>query len=144
MTENVLLSTPIPGVTLLTLNRPDRLNAMNVDLIQDLHDALDAIDNDGECRVVVLTGAGRAFCAGLDLSGYGRPPTVPVGEKGQVQLGMATQQHIASLIPRMRGLRQPIIAAVNGAATGGDWPWCSAAISASLVAQPSSASPSCE
>jgi enoyl-CoA hydratase len=119
MPENVTLSTPTPGVTLLTLNRPDRLNAMTADLIEELHRALDAIDLNPECRVVVLTGAGGAFCAGLDLNGYGSPPTLPAGERGQVQLSMATQQHIASVIPRMRGLRQPIIAAVNGAATGG-------------------------
>jgi enoyl-CoA hydratase len=119
MSDNVVLSTPIPGVTLLTLNRPDRMNAMNADLIEELHAALDVIDLDAECRVVVLTGAGTAFCAGLDLTGYGTPPTLPAGEEGQVQLSMATQQHIASVIPHMRALRQPIIAAVNGAATGG-------------------------
>jgi enoyl-CoA hydratase len=119
MSENVLSSTPSPGVTVLTLNRPDRLNAMTAELVEELHAALDAVDIDPECRVVVLTGAGRAFCAGLDLAGYGTPPALPAGESGQVQISMATQQHIASLIPHLRAIRQPIIAAVNGAATGG-------------------------
>ncbi len=119
MSPTVLSSSPAPGVTVLTLNRPDRLNAMTAELVQELHEALDAIHRDGDCRIVVLTGAGRAFCAGLDLTGYGIPPTLPAGERGQVQAGMATQQHIASLIPHMRRIRQPIIAAVNGAATGG-------------------------
>jgi enoyl-CoA hydratase len=119
MNDSVLLSSPAPGVTLVTLNRPDRLNTMNVDLVQGLLDALDVIDVDPKCRVVILTGAGDAFCAGLDLTGYGVPSTVPPGETGVVQRSMATQKHIASLIPRLRGIRQPIIAAVNGAAAGG-------------------------
>lgn len=106
------------GVTLLTLDRPDRLNAMNATLIEDLHDALDAIAADPACRVVVLTGAGRAFCAGLDLGGYGDAPGA-VEHEGRPQAGLRIQQHIASLVPKMRSLRQPVIAAVNGAASGG-------------------------
>jgi enoyl-CoA hydratase len=117
--DSVLLSNPVPGVTLVTLNRPERLNAMHTDLVQSLHNALNVIDIDPACRVVILTGAGDAFCAGLDLTGYGVPPTVPPGESGSVQRSMATQKHIASLIPRLREIRQPIIAAVNGAAAGG-------------------------
>ena len=71
-----------PGVTLLTLNRPERLNAMTADLVGELHDALGALDGDRSCRVVILTGAGRGFCAGLDLHGYGRP-------RGPVETGRA-------------------------------------------------------
>ena len=115
----VLASSPLEGVTVLTLNRPERLNAMTAELIGELHDALDTVDLDPKCRVVILTGAGNAFCAGLDLTGYGLPPTVPAGEEGSVQRSMATQKHIASVIPHMRSIRQPIIAAVNGAAAGG-------------------------
>jgi enoyl-CoA hydratase len=66
---------------------------------------------------VVLTGAGRGFCAGLDIRDGA---SVPGSEGlGRVEAGMATQQHIATLVPHMRSLRQPIIAAVNGAAAGG-------------------------
>jgi len=119
MPDTVVVTTPRTGVTVLTLTRPERLNAMTTELVQDLHDRLDEVDADGDCRVVVLTGAGRAFCAGLDLNGYGRPPTAPANETNRVALGMATQQHIASLIPHLRAIRQPVIAAVNGAATGG-------------------------
>jgi len=119
MAPTVLSTSPAQGVTVLTLNRPDRLNAMTAELVEELHGALDEVQTDPDCRVVVLTGAGRVFCAGLDLSGYGSPPTLSAGERGPVQNGMATQQHIASLIPHMRRIRQPIIAAVNGAATGG-------------------------
>ena len=63
---DVELDTPHPGITRVTLNRPARLNAMTTELIQGLHDALDTIAVESDCRVVVLTGAGRGFCAGLD------------------------------------------------------------------------------
>jgi len=113
----VELSTPRPGVTLVTLNRPDRLNAMSGELVTDLHAALDEIRADRATRVVVLTGAGRGFCSGLDLKEVVRAPGTE--GLGRVQAGMATQQHIASLVPKMRSLRQPVIAAVNGPAAGG-------------------------
>ena len=63
-----------PGVALLRLNRPSKLNAMTTELVQSLHDHLDAIAIDPAVRVVVLTGSGRGFCAGLDLGGYGAAP----------------------------------------------------------------------
>lgn len=106
-----------PSVALLTLNRPDRLNAMSHELVADLHAALDEAGSDRECRVVVLTGAGRGFCSGLDLKGAGPAPGVE--GQGQAAAGMTSQQHIARLVPHMRSLRQPIIAAVNGPAAGG-------------------------
>jgi enoyl-CoA hydratase len=113
----VELSTPIPGVTQITLNRPEKLNAMTSELVALLHEALDTVSVDRDTRVVVLTGAGRGFCAGLDLSGYGTAPGM--AHTGKVESGFATQKHIASLIPHMRSLPQPIIAAVNGPAAGG-------------------------
>lgn len=105
------------GVTVLTLNRPEKLNAMTAELVGELHEALTRIATDRSCRVVVLTGAGRGFCAGLDLGGYGTPP----GADGlaQVEGGFAIQTQIASLVPKFRALPQPVIAAVNGPAAGG-------------------------
>jgi len=114
---NVEISSPKPGVTELRLNRPERLNALTYELVDELHAALDTVHADNDCRVVIITGAGRGFCAGLDLKGFG---TVPGTEnQGRPQRGMATQQFIARLVPHMRSVRQPIIAAINGAAAGG-------------------------
>lgn len=104
-------------ITVVTLDRPKSLNAMNSELVTELHDVLDGIRRDRECRVVILTGEGRGFCSGLDLRGFGVPPDV--GDVGPVPAGMTTQQHIAALVPKLRSLRQPVIAAVNGPAAGG-------------------------
>jgi enoyl-CoA hydratase len=113
----VVRSQPVAGVAQLTLNRPDKLNAMTAELVEALHQHLAEIAVDPDVRVVVLTGEGRGFCAGLDLGGYGEAPHT--SHLGRTQTGFAVQQHIASLIPRLRGLPQPVIAAVNGPAAGG-------------------------
>lgn len=105
------------GITLLTLDRPSRLNAMSIELVADLHDAVDEVAADRSCRVVVLTGAGRGFCAGLDLKGIG--PNPASAGLGRAAAGLTTQQHIATLVPHLRSLRQPVVAAINGPATGG-------------------------
>ncbi len=113
----VLISRPADGVALLTLNRPEKLNAMDVTLVEELHAALAEVGADRACRAIVITGAGRGFCAGLDLGGYGAAPDSD--GRGPIGAGFATQQHIAGLVPRLRSLHQPVIAAVNGPAAGG-------------------------
>ncbi|MFV0306269.1 MAG: enoyl-CoA hydratase/isomerase family protein [Desertimonas sp.] len=110
-------SRPRPGIVQITLNRPERLNAMTTELVSGLHEALDEVAADPDARVVVLTGAGRGFCAGLDLGGYGSAPNTE--HLGRTQAGFAVQRHIADLIPHLRSLPQPVIAAVNGPAAGG-------------------------
>jgi enoyl-CoA hydratase len=115
--STVLIERIRPEIVLVTLNRPERLNAMNHELVADLHSALDEVGADQSVRAIVLTGAGRGFCAGLDLKGAGAPPNAAA--PGTAAGGMKSQQHIARLIPHMRATPQPIIAAVNGPASGG-------------------------
>ena len=107
------------GIVVLTLDRPERLNAMSLPLIDELHAALAEVAADDAARVLVLTGSGRGFCAGLDLVDLAPTSSAPGEGRGRVQRGMDLQQRIASLVPALRGLRVPVIAAVNGAAAGG-------------------------
>lgn len=106
-----------PGVVQLTLCRPEKLNALTEPLVSQLHSHLGGVAADPTCRVVVLTGAGRGFCAGLDLGGFG---TIPGTEDfGRTHQTWATQRAIAALVQVIRRLPQPVIAAVNGPAAGG-------------------------
>jgi enoyl-CoA hydratase len=99
----------------VTLNRPEALNAMDAQLVSDLHALFASLRSDRSVRVVVLRGAGRAFCAGLDLRSGAREPGFPGGVAG----GLAGQRRISELVIEMRRLPQPIIACVHGAAAGG-------------------------
>jgi enoyl-CoA hydratase len=121
MGDNILIDEPAEGVTRLTFNRPDRLNALTRELVDEMHAALDAVDADHACRVVILTGAGKGFCAGLDLNGFGEMPGTE--ELGFPQRMLAVQQHIAEVVHHLRAVRQPVIAAINGAAAGGGFAW---------------------
>jgi enoyl-CoA hydratase len=117
MPDEVLVADePAPHVRRLTLNRPERLNTMTAELCEALHSAFDEIGRDRSCRAVVLTGAGRGFCAGLDLGGYGRAPGNTGEDESRDRL--ANQEHMSRLVLRLRSVPQPIIAAVNGPAAG--------------------------
>lgn len=106
-----------PGVVVIELNRPERLNALNFDMVAALHTELDAVAADDECKVVVLTGAGRAFCAGLDLRDWGEVPEVGAHEHRIA--GSTGQSFMSSLTTHLRSTPQIVVAAINGPAYGG-------------------------
>ena len=107
------------GISVLRLNRPERLNAIIPALVAELHGWLDVLDADRSCRVVILTGSGRGFCAGADLRG-GDPEHLPRFESRPGPVGIFQAQELYSrTTARLRALGKPVIAAVNGPATGG-------------------------
>jgi len=112
----LLVDEPAPHVRQLTLNRPEQLNAMTSELCEALHGQLRAIGAERACRAVIVTGAGRGFCAGLDLHGYGAAPENDGSDEPRDRL--ANQEHMSRLILGLRELPQPVIAAVNGPAAG--------------------------
>jgi enoyl-CoA hydratase len=113
----VLVDRPRPHVARITLNRPERMNAMSFDTVGPLYDALRAVAVDNDAWVVVLTGAGRGFCSGLDLEDHGMPPDcdgLPMS-----RIAIRAMEFMSNIVPAMRAIPQPIIAAVNGPAYGG-------------------------
>lgn len=111
------LEWPRSDVALVTMHRPEVLNAMSFELVDELHEIFDRLHRDNDCRVVILTGAGRAFSSGLDLSGPAVASTAE-GTSGP-RAGMLTQERIADLAIKIHRLQHPVIAAVNGLAYGG-------------------------
>jgi enoyl-CoA hydratase len=116
MAPLVLAEEAAPHVRRLTLNRPQQLNAMTAELCGALHAEVASIAAERSCRTVILTGAGRGFCAGLDLHGYGAAPENDGSDEPRDRL--ANQQHMSTLVLALRALPQPVIAAVNGPAAG--------------------------
>jgi 2-(1,2-epoxy-1,2-dihydrophenyl)acetyl-CoA isomerase len=109
----VLLEGKHDGIATLVMNRPDRLNALNNELASALNDALGRIAEDDTVHVVVITGAGRAFCAGGDLGAIGKGRQTGSTQDLEPLLRAGMQA-----VLKMRTMPQPVIAAVNGAAAG--------------------------
>ncbi|MCG2586246.1 2-(1,2-epoxy-1,2-dihydrophenyl)acetyl-CoA isomerase PaaG [Massilia sp. TS11] len=110
--QNILF-TVSEGVAVLTLNRPDKLNSFTEAMHLEVRAALDSLATDRSVRVLLLTGAGRGFCAGQDL---GDRAVAPGGEK--VDLGASVERFYAPLVLTLRNLPMPVICAVNGVAAG--------------------------
>ncbi|HEX4242946.1 MAG TPA: enoyl-CoA hydratase-related protein [Steroidobacteraceae bacterium] len=104
------------GIAWVTLNRPERLNALNLQILQDLRAAAAMIQADRDVRAAVLTGAGRAFCSGADLMGddlIGAP-----GHSSGLRIRARMLDHFNPMVSEWNGLRVPLVVAVNGVAAG--------------------------
>lgn len=115
--ELVLVGHPVAHVAVVTLNRPDRLNALSIDLAVALDATLAEVGAENDTWVVVLTGAGRGFCSGLDLKDYGVLPGIDGLSVGRI--AQRSMRAYSRLVLTLRRLPQPVIAAVNGPAYGG-------------------------
>ena len=129
-----ILFTVEAGVARLTLNRPDKLNSFTGEMHAELRDALDCVQEDKSVRVLVLTGAGRAFCAGQDLAD---PDMARTPSGGMPDIGNVVEKNYKPLVLRLQNLRVPTIAAVNGIAAGAG---ASVALACDLVVASKSAS----
>ena len=113
--KSISISAPEEGIEVVSLNRPDALNTITPGMVDDLCDYFAALHGRHDIRVVLLRGEGRAFCAGLDLTGWDLFKKVP----GRMQRRMASQKRIVEIVHLMRSCPQPIIGLGHGAACGG-------------------------
>jgi len=118
------LDRPRDGVAVVRLNRPERLNAINEIMQAELRRALAGLAADRSVRAVILTGAGRGFCAGIDVRDFG--PSAPEASAPALER-MRFQESMAALVESVRALPQPVIAAVNGPCVGAGLALCLAA-----------------
>ena len=112
MAYDSILYSVAKGVAYLTLNRPDSLNSFTADMHAELAQALDLVAADTEIRALVITGAGRGFCAGQDLNDRNVAP----GDR--VDLGESVERYYNPLIRRITSMEKPVLCAVNGVAAG--------------------------
>ncbi len=112
--ENILLIEKNSGVGTITLNRPDKLNAFSDELIFKLKDALKEMERDSAVKAVIITGAGRGFCAGADLASR----SISMESAQKPSLGTHLRHRLNPIAVKIRQMEKPIIAAVNGVAAG--------------------------
>ena len=114
MQYNTILVEKRDGIAIITFNRPDRLNAVSLEMRSEFLNALDELEEDDEVRVVIVTGAGRAFCAGADISAFEADPA-------KMRSGLA--RAVKRDPQRILAFEKPIIGAVNGIAAGEGSQW---------------------
>ncbi|WXG41826.1 MAG: enoyl-CoA hydratase-related protein [Candidatus Freyarchaeum deiterrae] len=106
------------GIATITMNRPEKLNALNREMQEEMREALDALSMDDDVKVIILTGAGKAFSAGGDIEGMKE-----FYQADQLQLRQALYYYTSEVTNRIWNIEKPIIAAVNGAAAGAACNW---------------------
>lgn len=116
------------GIATLTINRPERMNALHIGVIAEMIDAVDRVRDEGTARVLLMTGTGRAFCSGADLAGGGAGGGAK--RSGQPDAGAVLESHFNPLLERLFALPVPFVTAVNGAAAGAG---CSYALAGDIV-----------
>jgi enoyl-CoA hydratase len=124
VTETLSVQTPHTGVAMLQLNRPERLNAINDVMVGELNKTLAALGADSSVNAVVMTGAGRGFCSGIDMRDFG--PGIPEASAPTIDR-LRFQEMMAALPQAIRDIPQPVIAAVNGPCVGAGLALCLAA-----------------
>ena len=113
MTYETIRFETADGIARLTLNRPDKLNSFTTAMHGEVRDALERVEADASIRVLILTGAGRGFCAGQDLADRAVTPGAT-----RVDLGQSVERYYGPLVRTLRSLPLPVICAVNGVAAG--------------------------
>ena len=117
MSDFVRVEKPQPHVALVTLDRPERMNAMAFDVMVPFCSVLEDVASDNDVRVVVITGEGRGFCSGADLVSAGSPPGIDGLRLPSV--ARRSMRLLEDVVTTMREMHQPVIGAINGASIGG-------------------------
>ena len=117
MSDFVRVEKPRPHVALVTLNRPERMNAMAFDVMVPFREELERVAGDNDVRAVVVTGEGRGFCSGADLVSAGSPPGIAGLQIPSI--ARRSMKLLEDVVTTMRLMHQPVIGAINGASIGG-------------------------